>query len=390
VKSDAKKSILILCPFFLPNIGGAETHLNDLSSYLSKRGYRVYVVTYQPLTTKVRAKTNERVGDIEIHRIWWFGNGLFHRLERYFFLEFFYLTPMLFLGTITFMLRNNTRVNIIHAHGFNAAFVAKFVAKIFKKKGVASTHAIYNLRERPLLAKLVKWVLSSFNTVLVLSEASRAELENIGLNKNRLRTYTHWIDQMMFRPLDKQDCKKKLKLDDKFVVLYVGRLSEGKGVRLLIRVAGRFGKVKNDINFVFVGHGQLHSEVESAARNLENVKYLGIITGNMLAEVYNAADLFVLPSVVDEGFGRVVPEALSCGIPVIVTRKGGIPEAVGPQVGILVEPDVNIISETIISLYNSPEKLRALACNCRKYAEQHFSESNARLIEKSYPETLFT
>ena len=52
----AKLGILMICPFFRPNVGGVETHLNDLCEYLKKRGHRVFVVTYQPLMTDMKAE----------------------------------------------------------------------------------------------------------------------------------------------------------------------------------------------------------------------------------------------------------------------------------------------------------------------------------------------
>ena len=95
-----KMGVLILTPFFSPNIGGVETHLDNLVSILDEKGYRVFVQTYSPITTENTPwKKSELIGNnIKINRYRWFGKNLFHKLENYPILDFLYLTPYLFLG----------------------------------------------------------------------------------------------------------------------------------------------------------------------------------------------------------------------------------------------------------------------------------------------------
>jgi glycosyltransferase involved in cell wall biosynthesis len=94
--------ILMITPFFSPNIGGVETHLDDLCEYLRKRGHKIFVITYQPLTTNVKALKFERDQNLEVRRIGWFGYSLFHKLEPYPLLEFMYLTPILLVYSFLF------------------------------------------------------------------------------------------------------------------------------------------------------------------------------------------------------------------------------------------------------------------------------------------------
>ena len=74
----------------------------------------------------------------------------------------------------------------------------------------------------------------------------------------------------------------------------------------------------------------------------------------------------------------------SCGVPVVASRRGGIPEALDHSVGVLIEPEVDEIARVIEDLYNNPMKLENLRRNCRSYAEMRFSEKNAEIIIKSY------
>lgn len=377
-----KKSVLILSPFFRPNIGGVETYLNDLCEYLRKRDYRVYVITYQPLTTPAKGQKVEKKDGLEIRRIPWFGRNWFHKLEPYPLLEFLYLTPCLFAYAFFFLFRNYRKIDVIHAQGLNAAFTAKFLAKIFMKRSVMSTCAVYNLQRRVLFSKIVKWTLSGFDKILPLANFSKRELIHSGLPGNKMDTYYLWIDQEIYKPRNKKECKNKIELKDKFIILFVGRLIGVKGVEILIEVARQISK---KINFVFIGDdGPLLKMVEGASAQVENVVLVKGIRGYQLIPYYQAADLLIVPSQYEEAFGKVIIEALSCGTPVIGADKGAIPNIITPSVGRVIDPTVENIKREIEYFYYHPEMLSKLTLSCRPYAEVHFSEKNAKSIEKSY------
>jgi glycosyltransferase involved in cell wall biosynthesis len=375
--------ILMITPFFSPNIGGVETHLDDLCAYLQKKGHSIFVITYQPLTTRVKAPRFESRQNLEIRRIEWFGYNLFHRLEQYPLLEFIYLTPMLLVYSALFLFRYRKDVEVIHAHGLNAAFVAKALAGLFRKRAVVSIHAIYNLSKRPMLARLMRITLSSPDIILTLAERSRMELMEIGVDSKRIKVFTYWVNQRVFKPMNIVECKKKLALEGKFVVLFVGRFLEIKGIKVLIEVAIRLAKVE-DIILVFVGVGPLVNEVKAASDNFRNVLYVGKVENKELPPYYNAADVVIVPSIYEEGFGRVILEAFSCGTPVIASNRGGVPEALDQSVGTLIEPKGDEIQRTIENLYDHLEKLANLRKNCRVYAENRFGENNAKTIENAY------
>ena len=93
---------------------------------------------------------------------------------------------------------------------------------------------------------------------------------------------------------------------------------------------------------------------------LENtVEWLGFISAGKLAEEYNRADVFCLPSV-QEGFGIVFLEAMAARKPIVAVRAAAIPEVV--ESGVLVEPDnAESLAEGLASLYANPDLRRTLA-----------------------------
>jgi glycosyltransferase involved in cell wall biosynthesis len=204
------------------------------------------------------------------------------------------------------------------------------------------------------------------------------------VQEEKLQTFTYWVDQTLFRPLDKDNCKKLLKFEERFVILFVGRLTEEKGVRVLLSVAKKLGDTLDNAIFAFVGIGPLAQEVIDASKHVRNVRFQGVVSNKDTPLWYNASDVLVVPSIHEEGFGRIILESLACGTPVIAFNVGGVPEALDTSVGILAQPTAESLTNAITYLYNNPDALMKLTEKCRPYAQKRFSEDNARLIEQAY------
>jgi len=383
----SSKGILILTPFFSPNTGGVETHLDDLVEYLAKKSYQVYVLTYQPLMNNIQAQSIERKQNLEIRRVKWFRGNLFSKFEPYPALQFIYLVPRLLVATIGFMLKHKNDIDVIHAQGISAAFVARIIKFFFRKRIVVSTHAVYgwlyNMKPGSFFVKIIKYIFNSFDCVLTLSNQSRDELIKIGINPEKVVVYRYWVNQDSFKPLDKNLSKKELGYEGKFVVLFVGRLIKCKGIMTLLNVVEK-NKDNDKLAFVFIGEGPLSEKLAEAEMTNKSIFFLGRINNNSLPLHYNAADVVVMPSQYEEGYGRVLLEAFSCAVPVIAAKRGGITEVVNNLVGILVEPDEEGIDQALKNLFNDSNKLKALAGNCRLYAEEVCGFNNALVIEESY------
>lgn len=233
-----------------------------------------------------------------------------------------------------------------------------------------------------MLALICRSILEPFDKIFCLADASVDDLAAAGVEKKKLSVYTQWVDQSLFKTRDKLTCCRKLGLKDTFTVLYPpSRLIEKKGAGVLLEAIRRCPK---DIQFVFVGTGPLEGVIKQATRKNKNIIFAGRKTQAEAAWYYGAADVVVVPSQYEEGFARVVLEALSSGRPVIASNKGCLPEMISKKVGILIDPTKENIKKSIVGLYRNSKKLKELADNCRPYAEKHFSEKNAAEIVKAY------
>jgi glycosyltransferase involved in cell wall biosynthesis len=373
------KRLLLISPFFHPNVGGVETRLLDLVRTLDKYGHQVEVLTYQPVTTGSRGLSRERLGGTTIRRIPWPGRDLFHRLLDSPVLEVLYLVPGLLAASFLFMLRHHQSIDTIHTPGLNAAIVGRLLKAVFGKRWVVSTHTIYGLIPETAFSRIISWVLKNADSIITLSEPSREELIGIGLLPDRIVTAMTWVNQDRFRPLAQANCRKKLGLAlNDFIVLFVGRLIPEKGASVVADMARQMPEVR----FLVVGTGSDEASLTKSVK-LPNLTVTGYVPQETLPDYYNAADIFILPSLYREGLGRVVIEALSCGTPVLLSNLA----AIGPlieEAAFACPPEAHAMARQISLIRATPSILQEKRERTRPLAENLFGERNVHDLICAY------
>ncbi len=146
-------------------------------------------------------------------------------------------------------------------------------------------------------------------------------------------------------------------------LICVCRLVRRKGLAHLLEAMQTLGRSGHRLELV--GSGELMKDVRERIHELGIGNYVhlpGYVPRERLADYYNDADLFVLPSL-SESFGQVLLEAMSCGLPIVATRVGGIPETIthGDN-GLLVKPgDAGELVVAVQALADDPAKRRRMA-----------------------------
>jgi len=152
-------------------------------------------------------------------------------------------------------------------------------------------------------------------------------------------------------------------------ILSIGRMVGKKGFDTLIRAAGKLAKSGVDFELRIVGDGPLMDDLSRlrAELNLEDrVKFLGSLSHDAVRRELFNCDLFVLacrsaPNGDMDGIPVVLMEAMAAGRPVVSTRISGIPELVGPKVGMLVDPeDAAGLAEAMGRLLRGPDRTREM------------------------------
>lgn len=379
-----KPTILHITPFFSPNIGGVETHLSDLTSELDRIGYRNIVLTYSPITTpNVSWKAYETFGKNSlVRRFSWIGSNLFHRLEKYPFINLFYITPYLLFRSIVWLFLHRPKVTAIHSHGINGAIIGIFLKKIFRiPRHIISIYSYYdNVPINNFSSRFMVKILNTTDKILTQSQQSVKQLVTMGVKSDKISIYRHWIDLKQFRPIDKDKLRRKFKIENKFSVVFVGRMIPQKGATLLVKVATQLPQ----INFLFVGQGPDYEHLKKLSQTSKNIVLFGNVPYKKLHLYYNLGDVFCIPSLYNEGWGRVTMEALACGLPVVASNKGAIPEVVDKSVAIVIEPTEKNLKESIEKLYHDPKFFGRLKKNSVRFANLRYSPESVHLITKHY------
>jgi glycosyltransferase involved in cell wall biosynthesis len=166
--------------------------------------------------------------------------------------------------------------------------------------------------------------------------------------------------------------------------LYVGRLSAEKGLRSLLSALAAAGNPP----FRIVGDGPVASELGVFARHLglTRTQFEGQVGVDKVREMLRDARFFVMPSECDENAPLAVLEAMASGLPVVLTRRGGLPELVERGGGMLIEPgDVTDLAEKLEILMGDESLCRTLGREARRVALEEFSAERHRVsLEHAY------
>ena len=147
-------------------------------------------------------------------------------------------------------------------------------------------------------------------------------------------------------------------------IFFAGRLSWGKGAHLLLEAMAEVSAAlaPKPVQLMLAGAGPLHQQLETRAAALglaESVTLLGTVPQAEMQKWYARADVVVVPSVVQEGFGRVALEALVAGTPVVASTHGGLPEIVEDGVtGYVVDPEPVLLAEAIVKVLQQAVQFR--------------------------------
>lgn len=239
-------------------------------------------------------------------------------------------------------------------------------------------------------------VLNSVDRIIGVSHHEMELLQRfIKIDSDKIRYIPNGIDFSRFEPIPKPDkFLNQFKLQGN-IVLYVGRLASNKGLEVLVDAAPEILKEHPDTTFVFVGEDEGMKELL-----IKKAKKLGILkkllfTGHikdddLFNSSFAACDVFVLPSEY-EAFGIVLLEAMACKKPVIGTRVGGVPEAIGDGgAGIVVEyNDPDELAGAINKLLADRKLCQSMGELGRKRVKKKFTwEIVVDQIEKVYAELI--
>ncbi|MBI4655131.1 MAG: glycosyltransferase family 4 protein [Elusimicrobia bacterium] len=367
-------SVLMLISNFYPAVGGAEKQALEISVSLKLRGINVTA-----LTRRINgAVSEENLKGIFVKRLPVIGSGIvdsvFFMLEAFFYLLF-----------------HARDYGIIHVHLASSPAVAALIAgKILGKKVIIKLGGGRGVDEITLSMKTLsgRMKLAFFRIMkpdmLIMNDETFEWLKNTGeFSGLRLTRFRNGVDTGRYSPVsysEKISAKHKLRLENKTVFLFVGRLSPEKRIVEFVEAWGEIlaeELVKPGIHLALVGKGPEEKKIKDAVEKLNLRESVSMFGQQIeLLPYYQAADVFILPSV-SEGLSNSMLEAMSCGLAIMASRTGGAKEAVEEGVnGFLFDPFNRQDEKRIIKLFAGDRNLAVkMGEKSREIAVKEYSMS---------------
>lgn len=279
--------------------------------------------------------------------------------------------------------------DIIHTNILRADLIGRTAANAAGIPVIISTeHGIHAWEHKGgLIRKIVKQyylhTLKFTSTIIAVSDFVKNSLISEGVPENKIVRIYNGVDTDYFVPISgsERDKLRSYITDEpvKAAIGLVGNLIEMKGLRYFIQALPAIFQKHPHTLVVVVGVGPLRKEMEKeiSQQNLSHkVKFLGKLT-QITRRIVAALDVLVQPSLT-ESFGLTAAEALSCGIPVVASSAGGLPELVEDGVcGYLVPPrDSDALAAKVISLLDDPDICSRFGKAGRERAIQLFRVSD--------------
>jgi teichuronic acid biosynthesis glycosyltransferase TuaC len=287
------------------------------------------------------------------------------------------------------------RIDLIHAHTIMPdGFAALLLGDEFNIPVVCTVHgsdiSIYPHESRAMLL-VTKWALRRINHLIAVSEDLGKKV-NVLIGSREVRVIRNGADEELFRANAKWAARTLLNLPAKAkIVLFIGNLLRVKGPEYLLQAVSHLGS--SNFLLYIVGDGMLRDNLRAQAEQLgisARCVFVGTRPHEEIASWLSAADCLVLSSI-SEGFPTIIAEAMMCGVPVVATAVGGIPEVVKHgSTGLLVQPrDPLSLGEAIRSALQNDTNIQIMVNRAEKAARAELTwEANARKTVEVYREAL--
>lgn len=250
------------------------------------------------------------------------------------------------------------------------------------------THRLSTVMAHKFLLPLI---LKKADCIITISNSTKNDLKHLKVDAGKIKVI-HLAADEKFQPLDKekiQTFKTKYNLNFRFL-LYIGTLEPRKNIPTLIQAFSNLKK-KHVLPHKLVIAGKKGWKYKSIFELIEklnlqdDVIFTGYVPDEDLPALYNAADLFVFPSLY-EGFGLPPLEAMACGCPVITSNTSSLPEVVG-DAGIMIDPyDVDGLAEAIYNVLTNMELKEDMVKKGLERAKMFSWEKTAKETLKVYEE----
>jgi N-acetyl-alpha-D-glucosaminyl L-malate synthase BshA len=349
-----------------PTYGGSGVIATELGKELALNGHEVHFISYA----------------LPFRLSHFFDNIFFHEVEMSNYPLFEFPLYSLALASKMVEVANYENLDLLHVHYAIPHAISGYLAKEILKpkkdlKLITTLHGtdITLVGLEPSFVHLVKFSIEKSDGVTAVSRFLKEKtLTNYQIEED-ISVIPNFVDTELFKPDEDSQLKKKFAPNGEKILIHT---SNFRVVKRVIDTIHIIDKVSKEIpsKLLLVGDGPDRSECERLCRELnlcDKVIFLG--KQEALVDILNAADLFLIPSQ-SESFGLAALEAMSCGLPVISSSVGGLPElVVHNENGFIAEiGDIDRMAKYTLDLLTNPRKYKLFSENARKRAVEKFDK----------------
>lgn len=333
-------NIAMVTDFFYPQPGGLEFHVYHLSQKLIDLGHSVIIVTHDYGNRNgIRHLTN----GLKVYYVPFF---TFYRNTTF---------PTVFLAFP--ILRNifiREEIDIVHGHGSLSSLghEAIFHGRTMGLKTVFTDHSLFGFADVSSILgnKVLKFALSDVGHAICVSHTCKENtVLRASLNPLQVSVIPNAVITKDFAPADNHS-RVKLSPEDPITIVVISRLFPNKGADLLTAIIPRICQLNPKVRFLIAGDGPKFLDLEQMREKYylqERVKLIGEIRHEEVRNVMIQGQIYLHPSLT-EAFGSVIVEAASCGLFVVTTKVGGIPEVLPNHMMNFAEPEEDSLVETTL------------------------------------------
>ncbi len=350
-----------------PTYGGSGVIATELGKELALKGHEVHFVSYA----------------LPFRLTHFVENIFFHEVETSNYPLFEFSLYTLALASKMVEVARYENLDLFHVHYAIPHATSAYLAKqIIKEKSdikiITTLHGtdISLVGLEPSFSHLVKFSIEQSDGVTAVSRYLQGQtLTNYKIEKD-IRVIPNFVDTKVFSPQAPGQLKKHLAPNGEKILIHTSNFRPVKRVSDTLKILNIVAK-EIPCKLVLIGDGPDRSECERLSRELDlcdKVIFLGKQDG--LAEILNCGDLFLIPSQ-SESFGLAALEAMSCGLPVISSSVGGLPELMSHnETGYIAEfGDVERMAKYAIELLTNEKKYHTFSTNARARAVEKFDKS---------------
>jgi N-acetyl-alpha-D-glucosaminyl L-malate synthase BshA len=344
-----------------PTFGGSGVVATELGKALAEKGHEIHFITYsQPV----------RLGSLR-------KNVRYHEVNVSDYPLFLYPPYELVLASKMVDVALHEKLDLLHVHyaipHASAAYMAK---QILKANGhhlpfITTLHGtdITLLGRDASFEPVISFAINESDAVTAVSQSLKTDTYKLfGINKE-IQVVPNFIEPQHISNEIKQALREEYVPEGNPMLIHISNFRPVKRVMDVMEV---FAKVREQRNatLVLIGDGPERSKAEQYAREhqLQNVVFVGNVKNPM--ELLSAADVMLLPSE-SESFGLAALEAMACGVPVISSNAGGLPELNRHGVSGLMSDvgDVNEMAKQVLYLIETPERLNKFKRQAKERSE---------------------